>query len=368
MICNIVLDWAGTLADDVDLTLEATNHALTSLGGEAVDMTTYRRDFVIPVMDFYGPRLPGRTLREIDDAFFAWYADHADRLRLFDGVVELLHLARARRWRVFILSTVPTDVLEQATTALGIRPLFDGIEGGATDKRDVMPRLLERESLHADETIFLGDTVHDVETARASGVRAAAALYGYSLPDDLRAAAPDDAVESIDDLIGLLDKDHLFRSTPLVIATVGGLVVDPNHRLLMVRTRKWSGTWGIPGGKVDYGETLLDAYEREMLEETGLVVEDSRFVMIQDCIESTEFVEPRHFLLVNYLSRTQVPDLVRVNYEIAEWKWASLEEARALPLNRPTRSLLGEVERRGFLGGGFETGPESSRRIIGDTT
>ena len=86
-----------------------------------------------------------------------------------------------------------------------------------------------------------------------------------------------------------------------------------------------------------------------MLEETGLELTDTRFVMIQDCIESDEFVEPMHFLLINYVSKALNPGELRHNYEIEEARWVTLEEARSLKLNKPTRVVFEEAEGRGWI-------------------
>lgn len=349
MIRALVLDWAGTVADDQALTLAATNATLERLGGEPVDMETYRRDFVVPVMGFYGPRLPGRTLDEVDGVFFEEYRARLADVTLFDGAIELLHLARARGVPVSILSTLRADDIDQALRARGIRDLVGAVHGNAADKREVLPDLVARSGVPADETLFVGDSPNDVAAAHVARVRAGAALYGYTPVDRLRAAGADYEFDSPADVVRKLDREHLLDGQRVVVATVGGLILDPDDRVLLVKTRKWSGTWGIPGGKIDYGETMEAAYEREIREETGLELSESRFIMIQDCIESTEFVHRRHFLLVNYLSRTARPEALQVNYEIEDTVWAGLDELDAFELNEPTRVLFEEVERLGIL-------------------
>jgi ADP-ribose pyrophosphatase YjhB (NUDIX family) len=129
------------------------------------------------------------------------------------------------------------------------------------------------------------------------------------------------------------------------IVTAGGLLKDEGGDVLLVRTSKWSNLWGIPGGKVEYGETLEAAFLRETLEETGLQALDPKRVMIQDAIEHPEFYLPRHFVLVNYLARVAgVRPPVKLNDEAQEYLWISLEDAAKMPLNGPTRALLEKVQ------------------------
>ena len=71
----------------------------------------------------------------------------------------------------------------------------------------------------------------------------------------------------------------------------------------MVRTHKWSNLWGIPGGKIKWGETSEDGFRREIKEETALEVNEVAFVLVQDCIHSKEFYRDAHFVLLNYTCR-----------------------------------------------------------------
>jgi len=83
-------------------------------------------------------------------------------------------------------------------------------------------------------------------------------------------------------------------------------------------------------------------------EETGLELADVRFVMVQDCIDSPEFMRPEHFLLLNYLGKADATD-VTLNDEAQEFRWLAPDEAFALDLNQPTRLLLEETIAQGLL-------------------
>jgi ADP-ribose pyrophosphatase YjhB (NUDIX family) len=57
------------------------------------------------------------------------------------------------------------------------------------------------------------------------------------------------------------------------VVAVGGVAVREGALLLVERaTDPGAGRWSVPGGRVERGETLASAVEREVLEETGLAL------------------------------------------------------------------------------------------------
>lgn len=193
--------------------------------------------------------------------------------------------------------------------------------------------------LSPDEIFFLIGDPARLEAARRARVRACAIE-----PDGSRRSRWSGVDELWQDMSGAvhwLERHLQLESRAWPIATVGGLVFRQD-KALFVRTAKWNGTWGVPGGKIDYGESSEAAFAREIREETGLEVTDIRFALVQDAIEEPEFHRPRHFLLLNYTA-SALTDSVTLNHESLEGGWFSLAEALDLDLNRPTRVLVERV-------------------------
>ncbi|MDD2325831.1 MAG: NUDIX domain-containing protein [Alphaproteobacteria bacterium] len=69
----------------------------------------------------------------------------------------------------------------------------------------------------------------------------------------------------------------------------GAFIVDSGRLLLGQRVKEpEAGFWSIPGGKVDFGETFELAACREILEETGLIIQIDRLLALTDHIVPDE--------------------------------------------------------------------------------
>jgi ADP-ribose pyrophosphatase YjhB (NUDIX family) len=241
----------------------------------------------------------------------------------------------------FLLSTIQHEHFEVQSGRLGLKSFFRQAYVQALDKRKVILHLLAEHDLDAAETIFIGDMVHDIETARHAGVMSCAVLTGYDSLRKLKAANPDLLFRNLREVRGFLER-HQGAPTAPPVATVGALIFNETGRVLMIQTHKWSDKWGIPGGKIKTNEPAEAALRREIREETALELKEIKFALVQDCIEPPEFYTKAHFLLLNYTA-TAVGNAVVLNDEAERYRWVSLEEAAGLDLNQPTRVLLDYV-------------------------
>lgn len=131
------------------------------------------------------------------------------------------------------------------------------------------------------------------------------------------------------------------------LATVGALAVSPAGRVLLVRTHKWRERWGVPGGKIRYGETMREALLREFREETGLELFDVRWGPVQEAVRSADFYREAHFILLNFVARAPT-EAVTLNTEAQAHAWVAPEDALGYDLNPPTRALIDFYLRWGF--------------------
>lgn len=76
-------------------------------------------------------------------------------------------------------------------------------------------------------------------------------------------------------------------------------MVEPDQVVLVQRANPPAqGTWTLPGGKVDRGESLVAAARREVREETGLEVEIGELVEVIEIVSETH-----HFVILDYAAR-----------------------------------------------------------------
>jgi phosphoglycolate phosphatase len=211
----LVFDLDGTLVDSSRDLAAATNAALQQVAPGAAEIP------LGAVVSFVGEGarvLIERSLRhsrldlspdEVLPVFMDCYAGRLlDTTRLYPGIADTLDALRPRT--LAVLTNKPGPFSRQILEGLGVASRFARIWGAgdvAARKPDPSGLLgLARElSAGIDETLMIGDSVTDVATARAAGVRMIGVAWGLD-PAGLRAAGPDRIVEQPRELLALAEE------------------------------------------------------------------------------------------------------------------------------------------------------------------
>ena len=208
---TVIWDFNGTLLDDVGCCIESVNTLLRRRGMKTLDtVTDYHAVFRFPVIDYY--RAVGFDIDEDGNGYepiaHEWMREYLARERdigLYPGAAGLLTELRDAGLRQILLSATERNMLLSQTGRLGITDLFDAVIGTgdiyAYSKIDAARKWAESADL--SRAVMIGDTPHDMETARALGVMFCGVSWGHA---DRSAFA---GVTVFDDIPGI--RDYLLK-------------------------------------------------------------------------------------------------------------------------------------------------------------
>ncbi|MBN1567793.1 MAG: NUDIX domain-containing protein [Acidobacteria bacterium] len=118
-----------------------------------------------------------------------------------------------------------------------------------------------------------------------------------------------------------MPENNLLRPVPVVRL----IILDASGRALILRRAAGDtggGYWCLPGGKIDYCDTVKQAAARELEEETGLRATGLSFLFYQDSLPLT----PGAMHCINFYLECTVEGRLVLNEESVEAQWISREE------------------------------------------
>jgi 8-oxo-dGTP diphosphatase len=109
------------------------------------------------------------------------------------------------------------------------------------------------------------------------------------------------------------------------VPVVRAIIEDDAGRVLLLQranTAWGQGDWCLPGGKVDYGQTVEAALAREIGEETGLRLREAAFLFFQDSLPAS----PGAMHCLNFYFHCRVDGSLRLNDESSDQAWLGPDE------------------------------------------
>ena len=138
---------------------------------------------------------------------------------------------------------------------------------------------------------------------------------------------------------GIKRESSIYPQSPRV--AVGAFVFKDDRIVLVQRGQSPAkGLWAIPGGSMELGETLQEAAEREIREETGLEIKAREPVFTFDVIERDDTDRIRyHYVIVDMLAE-YVSGTLQPGDDARDARWVSARDMGRLEVSRRTREVL----------------------------
>ena len=214
----VLFDLDGTLIDTTELILASCRHTFDRhlRGGcpprDALIATFGRSlpESLIETAIAEGAPDPRAFAAEMLATYRAHNDAHHDALiRPFDGVEPMLHALRASGVRLGVVTSKRERSARRGMARYGLADFFEvGIfhDDTATHKPHPAPLVeaARRLDVAPAETIYVGDSVHDVAAGRAAGMRTIAAAWGPFPRADLEAAGPDAVADAPGEVVALV--------------------------------------------------------------------------------------------------------------------------------------------------------------------
>ena len=211
----IIFDLDGTLINTIDDLGQACNHALAACGFPTHKIEDYPRLVGNGINRLIERALPEehrneQTVLRLREYFVPFYDEHnCDLTRPYDGIPELLHTLKAEGHYLAVASNK-----YQAATEKIVAQLFPGMFDVVLGERENVARkpdpqivydiLLDRSD--KSETLYIGDSLVDAETAQAAGVKLILCTWGFCTEEQLMTANPDYMVHHPAEILPIIEQ------------------------------------------------------------------------------------------------------------------------------------------------------------------
>lgn len=194
---QIIWDWNGTLLNDMEMCVEVINEMLPNYNLKTISIAHYKEIFGFPVKDYYrkiGFNFEQNPFEVVGLEFMDAYFKRLDNCPLFEDAMPVLEYFKNQGLNQLVLSAMEDVALEKSIVQKGIRRFFSKVQGInnhlARGKEELAKGLIKKSGFSASESLVIGDTLHDLQVAKAIGSPCVLIAQGHISKERLIKAHP----------------------------------------------------------------------------------------------------------------------------------------------------------------------------------
>lgn len=199
---NIIFDWSGVVRDTVTNQMWIVNQIFKKYEAREISTEEFRENWKQPPALFYQKYLPeGYDEEERTKLFRELQLDKdCPKPTSFSEVVKLIHKCKENGYFLAVVSSDFPETLFPEVREYGLENIFNEIITDANDKLESVQKMIKEYNLNMEDTFFVGDSNHEIDVAKKTGIKSVAVTWGFTSEKKLKASSPDYIANNVKEL------------------------------------------------------------------------------------------------------------------------------------------------------------------------
>ncbi len=203
---SVIFDWSGVVRDTVTNQMWIVNRIFKKYGVGEISTEEFRENWTQPPALFYQKYLPkGYDEAERSKLFQVLQLEKdCPKATSFPEVVNLIHKCKENGYFLAVVSSDFPETLLPEVKEYGLENIFSEIITDANDKLGPTQKIIKENNLNPEEIFFVGDSNHEIDVAKETGIKSVAVTWGFTSEKKLKANNPDYIVNNVKELESII--------------------------------------------------------------------------------------------------------------------------------------------------------------------
>ncbi|KPJ54790.1 hypothetical protein AMJ47_03535 [Parcubacteria bacterium DG_72] len=203
MIKNIIFDWSGVISDDLFIVYKVVLAIFKKFGVKEISLEEFKREWEQPYMLFYRKYGITRLSREKEVILYSsLYKRISSKYppKTYPKIKNTLTKFKKAGINMIVISSNLRETILSDIKDFKLQGLFTEINSDLHDKTEGIHETIKRNGFDPKETIFIGDTTHEVNVGKMAGIKTGAVTWGYQNEDKVKTSNPDFIIHNLKEL------------------------------------------------------------------------------------------------------------------------------------------------------------------------